>query len=67
MQYYDEIVAAAFEDELVKIASEKIAISPEALKTLGILGAGAVTFEALRRANEDRRMGRMMRMQQQNY
>ena len=58
---YQEKLAAAFEDELRKIAQQKLAISH---KTLGLLGAGAIGAEILRRANDDRRMGRAMRMQQ---
>jgi phosphoglycerate dehydrogenase-like enzyme len=61
---YAQAMAAAFEDELVKIAQEKVALSPEAMKTIGLVGAGAVGAEMLRRAERDRRMGRAMRMQQ---
>lgn len=62
---YQERMAAAFQDELVKIAQEKAAkLSPATWKLLGVAGAGALGYEAVRRANQDRRMGRAMRIQQ---
>lgn len=64
---YQERMAAAFEDELVKIAQEKAAMEPATLKMLGLVGAGALGSELLRRAERDRRMGRAMRLQQGAY
>ena len=64
---YQERMAAAFEDELVKIAEEKMAMSPETMKMLGLVGAGAIGTEFLRRAERDRKMGRAMRLQQGSY
>lgn len=65
---YQEIIAAAFQDELVKIAEIKAGkLSPTTIKTLGLMGAGAVGYKAVSQANQDRRMGRTMRLQQQNY
>lgn len=61
---YLEVLTSAFEDELVKIAKQKIAVSANTLKTLGLMGAGAIGVETIRRANQDRRMGRAMRIQQ---
>ena len=62
---YAQTMAEAFEDELKKIAEAKIAgLTPSQMKTLGLVGAGALGFETIRRANQDRRMGRVMRMQQ---
>lgn len=59
-----ERIALAFEDEMRKIAQTKQALSVGTAKTLGLLGAGAVGAEALRRAERDRRLGRTVRMQQ---
>lgn len=64
---YHQTMAAAFEDELQKIAAEKISMSGHAAKTLGLLGAGALGAEFIRRAERDRRMGRAVRMQNQGY
>lgn len=64
---YQEKMAAAFADELSKIAQEKHALSNEAMKTIGLVGAGALGAEVLRRAERDRRMGRAMRVQQGAY
>lgn len=66
-QSYQEKMAAAFEDELIKIAKQKAAMSPEAMKAIGLVGAGALGAEFLRRADRDRRMGKAMRMQQGSY
>lgn len=60
-------MAVSFQDELVKIADAKAALNlakvkPTA-KTLAIAGGGALGFEAIRRANEDRRLGRQYRLQ----
>lgn len=62
---YQEVMAGAFADELQKIARQKIAMSPETAKALGLVGAGAVGWGALTRANNDRRLGRQVRLQQQ--
>lgn len=56
---FQEALIHAFEDEL-----KKIAVSKDTLKTVGLVGAGAVGMETLRRADKDRRMGKMMRIQQ---
>ena len=63
------VMASAFQDEL-----EKIAVAREALgfvakhkKPIGLMVGGAVGYEGLRRANQDRRMGRAMRRQQQQF
>ena len=61
MHKYAEQLAAAFEDELKKIAKSKQA---------GVAGvaapmvAGAALWEWARRANQDRKNGRLMRQQQ---
>lgn len=60
--HYHEAMAAAFEDEL-----EKIAISKDTAKTIGLVGAGAVGTEVVRRAERDRRMGRAVRIQNGAY
>lgn len=39
------------------------AMSPNAMKGMALLGTGAVGYHLLRKANEDRRMGKMMRLQ----
>lgn len=57
---YEDAIINAFEDELQKIAVMK----KEHLKTLGLVGAGAIGAESIRRAENDRRMGRAMRLQQ---
>ncbi len=62
---YAAAMAAGFEDEMQKIAQVKAAaLSPDALKTIALVGGAALGYEALRRANHDRRMGRAVRMQQ---
>ena len=53
-----EVIASAFQEEL-----EKIAISKDTAKALALITAGGVGTETLRRANNDRKMGRMVRMQ----
>ncbi len=55
-------MCSSFEDELRKIAAEKQAVKAHIV--LPML-AGAVGFEALRRANQDRKLGRSVRFQQQ--
>ncbi len=62
MRSYNDAIITAFEDELTKIAG----ITP-LQKTLGLMAAGGITFETLRRANQDRRMGRAMRVQQGTF
>ncbi len=65
---YQEVVAAAFQDEIMKIAEARGGkLSPTTLKTLGLVGAGAVGYRTVSQANQDRRLGRTMRLQQQNY
>jgi lactate dehydrogenase-like 2-hydroxyacid dehydrogenase len=64
---YTEIMASAFEDELRKIATAKVPSKMPSLKTMGLVGAGAVGYETLRRAERDRRMGRAMRIQNNAY
>lgn len=62
MRSYNDAIITAFEDELIKIAG----VTP-LQKTLGLMAAGGITFETLRRANQDRRMGRAMRIQQGTF
>lgn len=65
---YKETIAAAFQDELMKIAEAGGGkLSPTTLKTLGLVGAGAMGYRTASQANQDRRLGRTMRLQQQNY
>lgn len=65
MSNYQETIAAAFQDELMKIAEAKAGkLSPTTLKTIGLIGAGAVGYKTVSQANQDRRMGRTMRLQQ---
>jgi hypothetical protein len=60
---YAEAIAAGFEDELKKIASSKM-LSGKA-GVLAPAAAGIAGYELLRRANQDRKIGRQVRMQQQ--
>ncbi len=67
---YQEAIAAAFQDELMKIKSAEASggkLSPATLKTIGLIGTGALGYKAVSQANDDRRLGRTMRIQQQNY
>jgi len=64
---FEDTLASAFEDELVKIAHIKLSGLTQAQKALGLMAAGGITYEVLRRANQDRRMGRAMRVQQGVY
>lgn len=65
---YQEVIAAAFQDEIMKLAEAGGGkLSPTTLKTLGLVGAGAVGYRTMSQANQDRRLGRTMRLQQQNY
>ena len=65
MSNYQEAIAAAFQDELMKIAEAKAGkLSPTTLKTIGLIGAGALGYKTVSQANQDRRMGRTMRLQQ---
>jgi hypothetical protein len=64
---YEQIMAVAFADELMKIKSAEAAsgkLSPTTLKTVGLLGAGALGYHTVSQANNDRKMGRQMRLQQ---
>lgn len=67
---YQEAIAAAFQDELMKIKSAEVSsgkLSPTTLKTVGLLGAGALGYHTMTQANQDRKTGRTVRLQQQNY
>lgn len=67
---YLETLAAAFQDELMKIKEAEASsgkLSPTTLKTVGLLGAGALGYHTMTQANQDRKLGRTMRLQQQNY
>ena len=67
-RHYLETIAAAFQDELMKMAEASGGkLSPTTLKTLGLIGAGAVGYKTVSQANQDRRLGRGMRLQQQTY
>jgi hypothetical protein len=59
-----DIMAEAFENELVKIAQAKQA-SAKSLVLPAVAGAGI--YELLRRANHDRKLGRAVRKQQGQY
>ena len=61
-----DVMCTSFEDELQKIAQAKQAASGKALLGLGA-GAGILGYEVLRRANEDRKLGRSVRKQQQGF
>jgi len=64
-------MAAAFEDELVKIAHRKLASAAEAVKAVAKkpsmlvpgIAVGALGTIGLQRAHRDWRMGRAMRLQ----
>ncbi len=65
-----DVMAAAFQDELEKIAAYKQKVANSAPKggrgkVLAPMVAGAGLFELGRRANNDRKMGRAMRLQSQ--
>jgi hypothetical protein len=66
---YQQAIADAFQDELQKIAEVRSGkLSATTVKTLGLVGAGALGYRAVSQANQDRRMGKAMRVQQQqNY
>ncbi len=65
---YHTVIVEAFEDELKKIAEAKgLGLLAKNKKNLGIAAAGAVGYEGLRRANEDRKVGRMVRKQNQGF
>lgn len=57
-----EMMADAFQDELQKIAKQKKAAAIG--KALPLMAAGAAGWETMRRANEDRKLGRQVRKQQ---
>jgi hypothetical protein len=63
MPYFVDVMAEAFNNELQKIAAAKHASGLLSAKILVPAAVGALGFEALRRANKDRKMGRMMRAQ----
>ncbi len=61
-----DAMADAFQDELQKIAdlsNVKNALKGRVGKALPAAAAGALTYEGLRRANQDRKTGRQMRLQ----
>lgn len=62
-------MAEAFQDELakIKIARLKQAAKKQGTGVLVPMLAGAAGFEYLRRANQDRKLGRSVRQQQQSY
>lgn len=64
---YEDVLSAAFEDELTKIAKDKLSALTPFQKALGLMAAGGVAYETVRRSNQDRRMGRAMRLQQSGY
>lgn len=67
---YEQAIATAFADELMKIKSAEAGngkLSPTTLKTIGLMGAGALGFHTVSQANSDRKLGRTMRLQQQGY
>lgn len=57
-------MASAFQDELTKIAEAKLAAGGKIPKAVPLMAAGAVGWEAVRRANQDRKIGRQVRLQQ---
>lgn len=61
-----DIMAEAFQDELVKIAQAKGKAG--LARKAAPIAAGIAGYEVLRRAERDRRMGRAVRLQQSaNY
>ena len=62
MPNFVDVMAAAFDNELQKIAAAKHAGLLSA-KILVPAAIGIAGYETLRRANKDRKMGRMMRVQ----
>jgi hypothetical protein len=66
-QTYEDVLASAFEDELTKLAQDKLSALTPLQKALGLMAAGGVAYETARRANSDRRMGRVMRLQNQGF
>lgn len=67
MEDYAEMMSASFEDELKKIAHAKLKQAGEGTRVVPAMVAGAAGYEFLRRANQDRRAGRQMRLQSQYY
>lgn len=70
MPGFADVMANAFEDELKKIAEAKVvkvANKGSLAKFLIPAAIGAAGYETIRRANQDRRMGRAMRVQQGAY
>lgn len=60
-----EKMASGFEDELQKIAASKASVGGPAAKLLVPAAGGAALTLAAIRANNDRKMGRQLRLQQQ--
>ena len=63
MPNFVDVMASAFENELQKIAVAKQASGLLSAKLLVPAAIGIAGYETLRRANRDRKMGRMMRIQ----
>jgi hypothetical protein len=65
MSKFVDVMAAAFENELEKIAASKQASGLLSAKFLVPAAVGIAGYETLRRANRDRKLGRAMRIQGQ--
>lgn len=63
MPTFVDQMSASFADELQKIAAVQTRKLGGLAKPLITAGAGIASWEALRRANDDRKTGRMMRIQ----
>ena len=65
MSSYANVMANAFQSELVKIAAKKQSGLADLAKNKYLLGAGGgiLGFHALTKAEQDRRLGRRLRMQ----
>jgi hypothetical protein len=63
----NESVSNKTPSEVFKADVEKLSAAGtgKAMKTLGLMGAGAGTYHVARKANEDRKLGRQVRLQQQ--
>ncbi len=64
MPTFDDTLYDSFQNELSKIAKAMSSSLSPIQKNLMVAAGGAASYEALRRANQDRKMGRMMRIQQ---
>lgn len=67
MKQYADVMANAFQSELRKIASQKESGLADLAKNKYLLGgaAGILGFKQLEKAEQDRRLGRRLRMQSQ--